>query len=120
MTTPRLDYFRDLPGIRRHWNRVIIATPGTYARLKEVGPELLAVYSLINRSCDSEGMATITAREISIRMAEPVRKVLEWIGTLVELQIVNVGITADGACLLIAEWNERAYEAMTREGNESE
>ena len=114
MTTPRLNYFRDLPGIRRHWNRVIIATPGTYARLKEVGPELLAVYAIINRSCDSEGMATITAREISVRMAEPVRKVLEWIGTLVELQIVNVGITADGAVLLIAEWDEAEYQKASK------
>lgn len=119
MTTPRLNYFRDLPDIRRHWNRMIIATPATYARLQEVGPELLAVYAMINRSCDSEGFATITAREISIRMAEPVSKVLEWIGTLVEMQIVNVGITADGACLLIAEWNERAYEAMIREGDQN-
>lgn len=120
MTPVFPDPFREIPGIRRHWNRVVLMTPETMQWLLAVSDELVCVYSILNRSCDSDWFATIAPREIATRMMQPVRKVLEWIGTLVELQIVNVGITADGACLLIAEWNERAYEAMIRKENGNE
>ena len=114
MNTPRIDYFRELAGVRRNWNRVVLASPQTLNRLLEVSDELLAVYTILNRSCDQDGFATITAREISRRMAEPVSKVLEWIGTLIELQIVHVGINADGARLLIAEWDEAEYQKASK------
>lgn len=117
MTPVFPDPFREIPGIRRHWNRVVLMSPETMQRLLAVSDELACVYAILNRSCDSDGFATIAPREIATRMMQPVRKVLEWIGTLVELQIVNVGIAADGARLLIAEWDERAYEAMIREGD---
>lgn len=114
MTPARPDPFREIAGIRRHWNRVVLISPETMQRLLAVGDELACVYAILNRSCDSDGFATIAPREIATRMMQPVRKVLEWIGTLVELQIVNVGIAADGARLLIAEWDEAEYQKASK------
>lgn len=114
MNTPRIDYFRDLAGVRRHWNRVVLASPQTLERMLGVSEELLAVYVLLNRSCDSDGFATIAPSEIAARMVEPTRKVLEWIGTLIELEIIHLGICPDGARLLIAEWDEAEYQKASK------
>lgn len=114
MNTPRIDYFRDLAGVGRHWNRVVLASPQTLNRLLEVSDELACVYAILNRSCDSDGFATIAPREIATRMMEPTRKVLEWIGTLIELEIIHLGICPDGARLLIAEWDEAEYQKANK------
>lgn len=114
MTPTRPDPFRPIAGIRRHWNRVVLASPQTLNRLLEVSDELLAVYTILNRSCDSDGFATITPSEIAARMVEPTRKVLEWIGTLIELEIIHLGIGPDGARLLIAEWDEAEYQKASK------
>ena len=114
MSPTRPDPFREIAGIRRHWNRILFASPEAMAQLLDVSDELLAVYTILNRSCDPDGIATILPSEIAARMAKPVRKVLGWIGTLVDLQLIHVGITADGARLLIAEWDEAEYQKASK------
>lgn len=114
MSPTRPDPFRPIAGIRRHWNRVVLISPATMQRLLAISDELACVYAILNRSCDSDGFATIAPREIAARMVEPVRKVLEWIGTLIELEIIHLGICPDGARLLIAEWDEAQYQKASK------
>ena len=118
MTTHELDPFRDLPGIRRFWNPAIVVSPSIADRLVEIGDDVLAVYMLLNRSADHDGLATIDAAEIAARLLQTERAVREWIGTLRDLEFIKI-IRRDGATRFkIVDWDELRYnKAIETEGD---
>lgn len=118
MTTHNIDPFRDLPGIRRYWNPAIVVSPAVFDRLMEIGDDILAVYMILNRSADHDGLATIDAPEMAARLLQTERAVREWIGTLRDMGFVKI-IRRDGTTRFkIVDWDEVRYnEAIESEGD---
>jgi hypothetical protein len=112
VTTHELDPFRDLPGIRRYWNPAIVVSPAIAERLIEIGDEVLAVYMLLNRSADHDGLATIGVPEIAARLLQTERAVREWIGTLRDMGFIEVIVWVRPgfpAKYMIRDWDELRY-----------
>ncbi len=111
MTTHELDPFRDLPGIRRYWNPAIVVSPAIADRLIEIGDDVLAVYMLLNRSADHDGLATIDVPEIAARLLQTERAVREWIGTLRDTGFIEtIGFIGKGITRCkVVDWDEVRY-----------
>lgn len=118
MTTHNIDPFRDLPGIRRHWNPAVVVSPAIAERLIEIGDEVLAVYMLLNRSADHDGLATIGVAEIAARLRQTVRAVCEWIGTLRDMGFIEIIGNKGTTRFKVVDWDEVRYnEAIEAEGD---
>lgn len=118
MTTHNIDPFRDLPGIRRYWNPAIVVSPSIADRLVEIGDDVLAVYMILNRSADHDGLATIGVPEIAARLLQTRSAVLQWIGTLRDMGFIEMWGRWEAVRFKIVDWDEVRYnEAIEAEGD---
>lgn len=99
---------------QRWWNRDILASDATLAKLRTLPQLEQDVYAMINRSANPWGECYIGANEMAWRTGATVAEVLRAIERLIAVGMLAQRVQAKGETIRIPDWDEAEYQEIVR------